>query len=344
MKKRIGLVLFVAACGSDGMMTGGDDGGGGDDVIDPPGMLSPLERCIVDGGSIKELWSVGNQHGPVTSIVAGSLVVLGGQDGSVKQWTVDGDEPQYGTPFTTAGATVAAMALSANHITAATAQGQVAEWTLADAAPSRTTTIADVELSALAVSDDAARAITGTTSGELFLVERGAPAMTKLTSTMWGVRSIGFAAGNRLYTAGHWYGTPQLERRAADSPVEAPDVWNDQGRTGHVTAVATDAEATRLVAAGERFVATFAPDNVAAGPLAISDLEDHAAVGAVLLPGGKLFVTAGSEGTLRVWDAGTAQPVSTLSIPAPIGIAADTAGTRLFTSGVDGRLHAFGCE
>ena len=44
MKKRIGLVLFVAACGSDGMMTGGDDGGGGDDVIDPPGMADPDGR------------------------------------------------------------------------------------------------------------------------------------------------------------------------------------------------------------------------------------------------------------------------------------------------------------
>ena len=168
--------------------------------------------------------------------------------------------------------------------------------------------------------------------------------MTKLTSTLWGVRSIGFAAGNRLYTAGHWYGTPQLERRAADAPIEAPDVWNDKARNGHVTAVAVDKDVTRLVAAGDRFVATFAPDNVAAGPLAIADVEDHTAVGAVLLPGGTLFVTAGSEGTLRVWDAETAQPVSMLSIAAPIGIAADTAGTRLFTSGVDGRLHAFGCE
>ena len=94
MKTWIGLVMLVGACGGDGAMMGG----GGDDVIDPPMTLSALERCVVDGGSIKELWSVGNQHGPVTAIVAGSLVVLGGQDGSVKQWTVDGDEPSYGKP------------------------------------------------------------------------------------------------------------------------------------------------------------------------------------------------------------------------------------------------------
>ena len=93
------LLLVCGACG-----TNPSGGGGGDDVIDPPIHVSAIERCVLDGGSVRELWSVGNQHGPVTAIVAGSLVVLGSQDGSVKQWSVDGDEPSYGTPFTRAGA------------------------------------------------------------------------------------------------------------------------------------------------------------------------------------------------------------------------------------------------
>ena len=342
MKKTIGLVLVVAACGTNPMA--GDDMGG-DDTVDPPGQLSALEKCVIDGGTIKELWSVGNQHGPVRSIVAGSLVVLGSQDGSVKQWTVDGDEPSYGRPFTMQGAPVAAMALSPDHILAATEQGQVAEWTLADAKPAGMTTIADVTLSALGLSLDATRAVTGTTSGELFVVDRMGGAMTQLTSTMWGVDAITYAAGNRLYTAGHWYSTPQLERRLADSPIETPDMWNDRDRQGKVRAVAIDKDAKRLVAAGDHFVATFAPDYIAAGPTVITDVPEHTAVGAVLLPGAALFVTAGSEGTLRVWNAETAAAVGgALTIPAPIGIAADTAGTRLYTSGADGRLHAFGCQ
>jgi WD40 repeat protein len=335
------LVLVCGACGAD---TAGGGGGGGDDVVDPPRNVSALERCVLDGGSLKELWSVGNQHGPVNSIVAGSLVVLGAQDGSVKQWSLDGDEPVYGRPFTTMGPPVAAMALSSDaHILAATQQGQVAEWRLSDAGAARTTTIADVELSALAVSADAARAVTGTTTGDLLAVVRATGAMTPLESTLWGVGAISFAAGDRLFTAGHWYGTPQIERRAGAEPVAAVDVWNDRERMGHVRAIASDGEATRLVAAGDGFVATFAPDALAAGPLAITEVAEHAAVGAVLLPGGALFVTAGSEGTLRVWDAATAAPLATLSIAAPIGVAADTTGTRLFTSGADGRLHAFGC-
>jgi hypothetical protein len=185
--------------------------------------------------------------------------------------------------------------------------------------------------------------IVGTATGQLFDATRATGAKTPLESSLWGVNAIGFAAGDRLFTAGHWYGTPQIERRAAADPVAAPDVWNDKARNGHVRAVATDADVTLLVAAGDGFVATFAPDDLAAGPRVITDAAEHTAVGAVLLPGAALFVTAGSEGTLRVWNAKTAAHVTTLQIAAPIGLTADTDGTRLFTSGADGKLHAFGC-
>jgi WD40 repeat protein len=335
MKIWIGVVLFAGACGSDPSMMQGDD------VIDPPQNLSALERCVIDGGSLAELWSVGNQHGPVTAIVAGSLVVLGGQDGSVKQWTVDGDEPSYGKPFTTAGATVAAMALSSEHILAATMQGQVAEWKLADASAARTNSLVDSVPSALALSADATRALVGTSTGQTFVVDRATGETTQLMSTLWGVHAINVATTS-VYTSGHNYGTPQIERRAADAPATVIDSWNELERNGHVLAVAVDAK--HLVAGGDNFVATFAPDQLEAGPVAITDVAEHTAVGAVLLPGGALFVTAGSEGTLRVWNADTAKLVATLPIAAPIGVAADTAGTRLYTSGVDGRLHAFGCN
>lgn len=337
MKAWHGLAVVLAGCGGDSTMMMGDD------TIDPPKQVSALEKCVLDGGTLKELWSVGNQHGPVRSIVAGSLVVLGAQDGSVKQWSIDGDEPAYGKPFTTAGAPVAALALSSDaHILAATEQGQLAEWRLADAAAARTTTVADAQLSALAVSPDAANAVIGTTSGQLRAVVRATGAMTPLTTTLWGASAAGYA-GDRLYTAGHWYSTPQLERRIAIEPNVAVDVWNDKMRQGWVRSFALDTEGARLAAGGDNFVATFAPDALAAGPVAISDVEGHTAVGTVVLPGGALFVTAGSEGTLRVWNTETAAPVATLTIAAPIGVAADTAGTTLFTSGPDGRLHAFGC-
>jgi WD40 repeat protein len=299
---------------------------------------------LLDGGKLKELWSVGNQHGPVRAIVAGDLVVLGGQDGSVKQWSVDGDEPSYGTPFTRAGSQVAALALSAEHILAATVQGEVAEWTLATAQPLRTTTIPDMVLAALALSGDAATVVTGADTGQLFAVTRATGAKMQLTSTLWGVHAASYAPGNRLYTAGHWYGQPQLERRIADSPIEAPDVWRDDSRGGHVTAIATDAQAKVVVAGGHGFVATFAADAIAAGPTAIKDVDGHGVTGTVVLPGGAVFITAGNDGTLRAWKTEGAEAAGSLAVASPIGVAVDTAGTRLFTSGDDGRLHAFGCE
>lgn len=338
------LLLVCAACGSDTGSSAGVDAGADDGGIDPPLGVSKLEACLLDGGTLTELWVVNNQHGPVTSIVADSLVVLGGQDGSVKQWSIDGDEPTYGKPFTTAGSPVVALALSSDaHVLAATQQGAVPAWRLSDASAADTMTIIDAQLSALAVSPDATRVIVGTASGQLFDATRATGAKTPLESSLWGVDAIAFGAGDRLFTAGHWYGTPQIDRRAAADPVAAPDVWNDKQRNGHVRAVATDADARLLVAAGDGFVATFTPDELAAGPRAITDAADHTAVGAVLLPGGALFVTAGSEGTLRVWSAETAESVTTLSVAEPIGLASDTDGTRLFTSGADGKLHAFGC-
>lgn len=339
MRNWYGLLGLLFACGSDGTRTGDDM----EMPIDP--QASALERCLVEGGTLKELWSVNNQHGPVASIVAGDLVVLGGEDGSVKQWSIDGDEPLYGQPFTTSGAPVAALAFASDgHVLAATRQGELAAWRLADATAASMTTIENVELSALAVTDDAARAVTGTSTGELFVVDRATGATTELVSTLWGVDTIRFAAGDRLFTAGHWYATPQIERRVGSTPVDVVDVWNDQQRIGNVRALAVDAGATVLVAAGDGFVATFSPDELAAGPRAITQAAFHTAVGAVLLPGRSLFVTAGTEGTLRVWNTETLELLAQLQIAEAIGIAADTDGTRLFTSGPDGRLHAFGCE
>jgi len=335
MKTRTGLFVMCAACGGTGPT--GDDAG-----THVSGDLSPLEHCVIEGGSLHEVFSVGNQHGPVTTIVAGTIIVLGSQDGSVKQWTVDGDEPDYGMPFTTAGSPVAALALGSDDVVAATSDGQLAAWKLADASSMGSRTIADITPSALSI--DASRALIGTTTGQTFAVDRASGATMQLQSTLWGVATIEVAAGNRLYTAGHMYGMPQIERRTADAPAAVVETWLDEPGAGWVHAIALDKDATKLVAVGEGFVAALAPDAIANGPLAIASTGAHNAVGATLLPGNALVATAGSEGTLQLWKADTAEHVATLVIPAPIGIARDAAGTRLYTSGVDGRLHAFGCD
>lgn len=334
--KKLVCVLCVAACGTD-------DGGSG--RVDPPVGVSALERCVAGGGALSEVWSANNQHGPVTSIVAGSLIVLGGADGSVKQWSFDGDVPEYGSPFATSGAEVGGLVLTKDaHIVAATMLGDVTEWRLADAAKARSMTIADASLVAVAARADGAQLAVGTTNGELFALARPAGERTQLQSELWGVSSILYGGDDQLFTAGHYYGVPRVEQRAADAPVVVTHAWQDNTRDGHVRAVDVNPEGTTLVAAGDGFVAVLAPGQLERGPTAISDVAGHMAVGVTVLPGGELFATAGSEGTLKIWRTATAELVSSLTIPAAAGIARDPVGTRLFTSGADGRLHAFGCD
>jgi WD40 repeat protein len=308
--------------------------------------LSVLERCLLDDGALEELWSVGNQHGPVTSIAVGDVVVLGAADGSVKQWSVDGDAPDYGVPFSNAGAAVGDLAFTPDgHVVAADAYGQLTEWRMADAAPMRTIALDGTPLTAVGVRPDGARLVVGNEVGELYAIDRGdGGGVRQLTTALWGASSVDFTATGQLFTSGHWYGTPMVERRAAADPVLVIDTWNPRGRNASVRAVALDAAATTLIAAGDGFLAVLSPDDLTAEPGVVADVPGHVAVGAVLLPGGALFATAGEEGTLRVWRTATAELVHSLPIAAPAGLAADRDGTRLFTSGPDGRLHAFGCR
>src|SRR5438093_12793866 len=89
----------------------GTDPNSGDDTPRPPGPRSAIESCIASGGQLAELWSTSNQHGAVRSIaVSGSTVVLGSEDGSVKQWSVTGADPSYGTRFADEGPIVSALA------------------------------------------------------------------------------------------------------------------------------------------------------------------------------------------------------------------------------------------
>ena len=117
-------IVLCAACGTEPV---GDDT---ETPPPPPGDLSPL---CAQGESVVELWSADNRHGPVTSIDASSnLIVLGSEDGSVKQWSFDGDEPGYGQPFATSGAPVVAVGSDPyrGDVLAATRTGDVLAWSL----------------------------------------------------------------------------------------------------------------------------------------------------------------------------------------------------------------------
>lgn len=334
------LMISAAGCGTDS--TGGD-------TVDPPHARSALERCVLGGGAMKELWSTSNLHGAVTSLaVGGTTVVLGSVDGSVKIWRTDGTSPVYGVPFLGAtGVIVDALAFASDGIVlGADKHGQLSEWRLSDSEATRTTTIGEAGLSVIAVSEhaDLAAVASGIELPQIRLVDRRSGTVTAaLTTSLWGVTAIGFGRGGGLFTAGHFYNVPTIERRSTDDANKVIEKWQDETAGSRVSVIALDAGVTKLVTAGDGFVAVLDPKALATGAI-VTHVPGHDVVGITLLPGADVFVTAGKDGTLRAWSAVTAEPLGMLPIAAPIGLGIDAKGERLFTSGPDGNLRAFGCQ
>ncbi len=337
MKMRQGLLVLVAACGNDGSQ------------VDPPIEASAIERCLTEGGALRPLWATSNQHGPVTSIaVGGSTIVLGSADGSVKQWDVEGASPSYGTPFVDdTGIGVDAVAFSSDgQVLGVDRQGRLSEWRLSDARAMRTIPVADVPLEVVAVSEHAEQAAVarGSAHPEIEIVDRATGAIgAPLQTTLWGVHSIVYGHGGALFTAGHWYGVPMIERRAMSAPSDVIEVWADMAMTAHVHAIAVDPYVTRMAAGGDQFVAVLDPKALASDATIVREVEGHRAIDVAVL-GTRVFATVGQEGTLRLWSATTAEPLAMLEIPEPIGLGVDAAGETLFTAGPDGMLRAFGCR
>lgn len=337
MKMRQGLFVLVAACGTDGSQV--------DPPGNPPTEPSAIERCLAEGGSLRQLWATSNQHGPVTSIaVGGSTIVLGSADGSVKQWDVDGSSPSYGTPFVDdTGIGVDAVAFSSDgHVLGVDRSGRFNEWRLSDARAMRTIPIADGPLEAVAVSEHAEQAAVAR-GAEIQTIDRDNGAVSApLPTTLWGVTSIVYGHGGVMFTAGHSYGVRMIERRAVAEPEDVIERWSDRV-IATVQAVAIDPYVTRMAAVGTDFVAVLEPKALESGETIVREVAGHQAVDVALL-GLHVFATAGQEGTLRLWSATTAEPLAMLEIPEPVGLGVDDRGETVFTAGPDGMLRAFGCR
>ncbi len=341
MKTTLGLIVVASACGTDG-------GTGEPPIVDPPA-ASAIGRCLADGGALRPLWTTSNQHGPVTSIaVIGSTIVLGSADGSVKLWSVDGSSPSYGAPFLDdTGIAVDALASGDDGLVfGGDREGRFSEWRLSDSATMRTIPIGEEPLATIAISTDGSQAALGAgpQSPTIRIVERATGAVGEpLATTLWGVNSIAYGTGGELFTAGHWYGVPMIERRSIDAASEVVDSWIVKTMTGHVHAIAVDPAVTRLAAAGDDFVAIFDPHALETGASIVRLVSGHRAIDAALL-GSDVVATAGEEGTLRLWSATTAEPLAMLEIPEPVGVGVAGDGATLFTAGPDGVLRAFGCR
>lgn len=333
-------MLVLVACGADPVV----EEPGPEPEPDPvPGTRSAIERCLAEGGALAVDYAVSNQHGAVTSIaVGGTTVVLGSVDGSVKQWATDGTAPSYGAQFTPSGPVVGALAFTGEHLLGADATGSLQEWHAPSSEPTRTLPVVTEALGVIGVDPAGARVAVATpATTTMHVVDRASGAVSApLVTNLWGVASLALT-GEQLITAGHWYGVPELERRTLASPVERVDAYQFAERLGWIRATAIVGD--KVLVAADGFVAIFALDALAAGPLAITERPGHAPRGLAVLRGGELFATAGVDGVLHLWRVATGEHVAELAIAPAIGVATDAAGDRLFTSGDDGMLRAFRC-
>jgi len=331
----LGLVL-ATGCGTDGTTVDPPD--------DPPAEATAIERCLAGGGTLQQLWMTSNQHGPVSSIaVGGTTVVLGSLDGSVKQWTTGGTSPIYGVPFEDdTGIVVDSLAFAHgadDKVAGVDRDGRFNEWRISDASPMRNLpVVTEGPLTAVAISSQQAAVAIGPESPEVRVIDRASGDISEpLTTQLWGATSMAFA-GDSLFTAGHWYGVPEIERRDTSAPDAVVEEWRENSLQGQVKAIAVNG--AYLAATGDNLVAILDPMAIAGEKIVVS-VPDHQGIGVVLLT--DMIVTVGHEGTLRTWST-TGEPLATLQIPEPVGIGRDAEGATLFTSGPDGMLHAFGCK
>jgi WD40 repeat protein len=356
------MVPLALGCAGEGT-DDDDDVIGDDDDDDDVVQGAAIERCAAGGGTLGEGWAVNNLHGPTRTLIAsGEVIVLSSDDGALKQWTVGTGETSgpgelppvehtYGRPFVdTNDLMVTAIAFAPDgNIAAGDALGGLREFRVSDSTPTGTDMdLGEEVMTSVAISADGATMVTSDASyaGNVHVIDRASrEAVGPLTTHLWGVMVVALSSES-LYTAGDWYGVPEIERRDLSDPDAVVDTYqfDDDIFLGDVRAVAIDEDETVLVVAGDRFVAVFDPADLAAGPLAITEAANHVAVGVVVGSTGAAFATAGSEGTVRLWDTATAEEVGNLVVPTPTGIAGDAAGNRLFTSGPDGRVRAFVCN
>jgi hypothetical protein len=160
---------------------------------------------------------------------------------------------------------------------------------------------------------------------------------------------VAFVPGTHaLLTAGDSYGVPTVELRPADALATPAATWQDPAASATIRALAWRADLSGLVAVGGGFgtgvLVSLTQDDLAdMRPVPVVHADGHDPVGVALVAGAGLFVTAGSEGTLRFWDLNTVAALLTLDVPAPVSVDVDPAGVLITAAGADGVLRLYGC-
>lgn len=349
---RFAPIVWLFACGSDPGEAPPTDAPAQADA--PPGVegKSQFETCIEGGGMPKSGATIDNIHGPITKITVSthaSVVILGSADQSVKQWSMNGTSGSYQSPFSRNGIGSAVGGLAhtdAMDVYGVDGAGMLHRWTLAETSSDDVVNVNAGPLVAVATNGNGSTAIVAGSDAKTRIVDLSAtPSVGQpITSAATEVTAVALSNNGTVVVAGATTGDhPLVEVRSLATP-DTVIAWTDATLAGKVRAVSMDRDAGILVAGGDGFVATFALGGATLEPTNLSKIPAHTSVGVQLLSGKAYFVSAGDEGTLRVFDVAAAHEAKSLTIAKPIGIGADRNGENLYTAGPDGNLHVWLCQ
>jgi WD40 repeat protein len=335
MRLTCGALLLIAACT--------------DPTPPPTTTATGLDAC---DGNLGLLWQASNLHGEIVSqtpVTPDGTIVLGSIDGSVKQWTLDGDPetlPSYGTPFTQDGMPARALALGAagDRVIAGDDGVGLHAWAIPSAEELGATLLKGSPFTAVAPRTDTEIVVADSAfGGEMRVVDLAGGAGTGVFDTrLWDVTAMTIA-GDTLYDVGDWYGVLGIERRDLAAPETAVEYWTAQELNGWLRSVAVSDDGAWLVAGGDGHLVVFAADNLTAGPVAQLDLPGLVAKGVAFTPSGDHVAVTTDDGHATIYDRALTAPTAAIDVAQPIGAAIDPSGTMLLAASGDGHLRAFGC-
>jgi WD40 repeat protein len=324
-----------------------------------------LSVCA-EGGDFVTIATIQNRHGEVRAAHVGDSGMIGiaSADQTLKFWDIDSGELAGSVegftyqPAFEVGSELTALAISPDGTLAISGEtnGGLVAWRVENSelvtdfravfGPSEDLGPA----TAVAFSPDGELVATADTrfGGSVAIrhVESGAP-MHAGEGVLWGVEDLVFSPdGESVAIIGDIYGSPAVDVIPTAFPTQSRGVWESESlQTEHRRIGARSArwtpDGSRLVVAGDRFVAILNPSELADDVTPIL-FDDHDPVGITMSPDGTWFATIGAEGDLR-FHSMDGSPLGSISLgePVAVGLAAD--GSRLAAIHRDGTVELFGC-
>lgn len=312
--------------------------------------LSALESCLAEGGALHLAAEVDNDdvtdHGELFTLAVGDdgRIAVAAADGTIKLWTMEGFITTVSAPLLTYGpelsqAPVHDLIFAGDAIIAGDASGLVSEWdrelnyTLVGGTDPNQGIVAvavDPTHAWLAHADVQA-------GGHVMLrALDGSAIVGPLTTELASVHDLAYLDDGALLLAGG-AGAPLLELRDASDVSAVRASWRGEGGELVEVAVASD----RIAAvSGDRVTLL----DASLSELWSADASAHAPVSVALTSNARFVVTAGADGSLRVWDAEDGTEQGSADVTDPVVVRAAPAGTAIISGSRDGAVRAFDCS